>query len=260
MQHWVIAALGACASALVSPHACPTRVVQATYEPAFIGPDARIARPTKLAPSATFFDVLAEDTVLIDPADGTCCRNECASCSYHEEIDGETTYAYEERTGGRWLPTQAETSVPPRLQTAKWVDVVFGEATNVTRDASEAALDDELPAEEIDVAWRTLTTAPKLLRRNEVQSKLRAIAPSGAVDEATWTAAVAETAAAPVVDVVDYESMETADLKALCKERGIRPLPVRRLVIEDLRFYDAHGVAGVRHPATKQLSLPKKKK
>ena len=238
-------------------------LVQATYEPAFvaafIGPDARIARSTKLAPSATFFDVLAEDTVLLDPADGTCCRNECASCSYHEEIDGEITYAYEERTGGRWLPTQAETSVPPRLQTAKWVDVVFGEATNVTRDAFEAALD-ELPAEEIDVAWRTLTSAPKLLRKNEVQSKLRALSPTGAVDEATWTAAAAETASAPVVEVVDYESMQTSDLKALCKDRGIRPLPIRRLVIEDLRFYDAHGVAGVRHPATKQLSLPKKKK
>ena len=74
----------------------------------------------------------------------------------------------------------------------------------------------------------------------------------------TWVCT--ETAAAPVVEVVDYESMETADLKALCKDRGIRPLPVRRLVIEDLRFYDAHGVAGVRHPATKQLSLPKKKR
>ena len=234
MQHWFIAALGACASAFVSPHALPS----------------------KMQPAATFFDVLADERVLIDPADGTCCRNECASCSYHD--DGE--YAYEEKTGGRWLPTQAETSVPPRLQTAKWVDVVFGEATNVTRDGFEAALG-EVPAEEIDVAWRTLTSAPKLLRKNEVQSKLRAIAPSGAVDEATWTAAVAETAAAPVVeDVVDYESMETADLKALCKDRGIRPLPVRRLVIEDLRFYDAHGVAGVRHPATKQLSLPKKKK
>ena len=146
--------------------------------------------------------------------------------------------------------------MPPRLQTAKWVDVVFGEATNVTRDGFEAALD-ELPAEEIDVAWRTLTSAPKLLRKNEVQSKLRAIAPNGAVDEATWAAAAAETRAAPVVDVVDYESMETADLKALCKDRGIRPLPVRRLVIEDLRFYDAHGVAGVRHPATEpQLGLP----
>ena len=204
---------------------------------------------------ATFFDVLAEERVLIDPADGTCCRNECASCSYHD--DGE--YAFEEKTGGRWLPTQAETSVPPRLQTAKWVELVFGEATNVTRDAFEAALD-EVPAEEIDVAWRTLTSAPKLLRKNEVQSKLRAIAPNGAVDEAAWTAAAEETAAAPVVDGVDYESMETADLKALCKDRGIRPLPVRRLVIEDLRFYDAHGVAGVRHPATKQLSLPKKKK
>ena len=238
-------------------------LVQATYEPAFvaafIGPDARTARSTKLAPSVTFFDVLAEDTVLLDPADGTCCRNECASCSYHEEIDGEITYAYEEKTGGRWLPTQAETSVPPRLQTAKWVEVVFGEGTNVTRDAFEAALD-AVPAEEVDIAWRTLTSAPKLLRRNEVQSKLRAIAPNGVVDEAAWAAAVAETAAAPVLDVVDYESMETADLKALCKDRGIRPLPVRRLVIEDLRFYDAHGVAGVRHPATKQLSLPKKKR
>ena len=129
----------------------------------------------------------------------------------------------------------------------------------VAYESGEAALD-ELPAEEIDVAWRTLTSAPKLLRRNEVQSKLRAIAPSGAVDEAAWAAAAAETAAAPVLDVVDYESMETAELKAICKDRGIRPLPVRRLVIEDLRFYDAHGVAGVRHPATKQLSLPKKKK
>ena len=236
MQHWFIAALGACASAFVSPHALPTS--------------------KRLQLAATFFDVLADDRVLIDPADGTCCRNECASCSYHD--DGE--YAFEEKTGGRWLPTQAETSVPPRLQTAKWVEVVFGEATNVTRDGFEAALD-ELPAEEIDVAWRTLTSAPKLLRRNEVQSKLRAIAPNGVVDEAAWAAAVAETAAAPVVeDVVDYESMETADLKALCKDRGIRPLPVRRLVIEDLRFYDAHGVAGVRHPATKQLSLPKKKR
>ena len=100
MQHWLIAALGACASAFVSPHALPS----------------------KMQPAATFFDVLADERVLIDPADGTCCRNECASCSYHD--DGE--YAYEERTGGRWLPTQAETSVPPRLQTAKWVDVVFG--------------------------------------------------------------------------------------------------------------------------------------
>ena len=234
MQHWFIAALSACASALVSPHAFPGK---------------------RLQHAATFFDVLADERVLIDPADGTCCRNECASCSYHD--DGE--YAFEEKTGGRWLPTQAETSVPPRLQTAKWVDVVFGEATNVTRDGFEAALD-ELSAEEIDVAWRTLTSAPKLLRRNEVQSKLRAIAPNGVVDEVAWAAAVAETAAAPVLDVVDYESMETADLKALCKERGIRPLPVRRLVIEDLRFYDAHGVAGVRHPATKQLSLPKKKR
>ena len=230
MQPWFIAALGACASALVSPHALPSKRQHA----------------------ATFFDVLADERVLIDPADGTCCRNECASCSYHD--DGE--YAFEEKTGGRWLPTQAETSVPPRLQTAKWVEVVFGEATNVTRDGFEAALDD-VPAEEVDIAWRTLTSAPKLLRKNEVQSKLRAIAPSGAVDEAAWAAAAAATAAAPVLDVVDYESMETADLKALCRDRGIpRPPPVRRLVIEELRFFDAYGRPGVRNKRTRKLEAP----
>lgn len=250
-------------------HQCTLLLVQAAVvATAFVGPDGRTATlaPTaigsnarlRLVPAATFFDVLADDRVLLDPAGGTCCRNECASCSYYNFVDGEIAYAFEERTDGRWLPTQAFTYVPPREQVAKWVDVIFGDATNVTRDGFAAALD-ELPADEIDIAWRTLTSAPALLRRNEVQAKLRALASDGAVDEATWAAAAAETAAAPVVDVVDYESMETPALNALCKERGIKPLPVKRLVIEDLRSFDAHGVVGYRHPATRKLSLPKGK-
>ena len=110
--------------------------------------------------------------------------------------------------------------------------------------------------EGVDDAWRALTSAPKILQKNEMASRLGQLASSGAVDEATFADALAAARAAPRGDVVDYESMETAALKALARERGIKPLPVRRLVIEDLRFFDAHGVAGKRHPRTRALSLP----
>ena len=53
---------------------------------------------------------------------------------------------------------------------------------------------------------------------------------------------------------VDYEGMETPELKALLSERGMNcPLPMRRFIIEELRFFDANGRQGKRHPATKVL-------
>ena len=48
--------------------------------------------------------------------------------------------------------------------------------------------------------------------------------------------------------------METPELKALLSERGMNcPLPMRRFIIEELRFFDANGRQGKRHPATKVL-------
>ena len=59
------------------------------------------------------FDVLCDDTVLVDPANGVCCRNQCSSCAYYDVVDGEAVYKYEYLDTGRWLAAQSEVSVPP---------------------------------------------------------------------------------------------------------------------------------------------------
>lgn len=52
----------------------------------------------------------------------------------------------------------------------------------------------------------------------------------------------------------DYESMEAVGLRALCQERGIlNPPPVKRLICEELRFFDDHGRPGVRNKRTRKL-------
>ena len=55
-------------------------------------------------------------------------------------------------------------------------------------------------------------------------------------------------------EFVDYESMETPALVAMCTERGITsPPPMKRLIIEELRFFDEHGRPGKRNKRTRQL-------
>ena len=145
--------------------------------------------------------------------------------------------------------------MPPKSHEAAWSKALFpDDASTVSREAFEATFLDA-DAAAVDAAWRSLTTAPTLTRSG-MASKLRQLARGRpGVDEAAFGDAVRAAAAAPVAEHVDYEAMETADLKDLCRERGIaRPPPVKRLVIEELRFYDAHGRPGKRHPATKKLS------
>ena len=44
------------------------------------------------------------------------------------------------------------------------------------------------------------------------------------------------------------------ELLALCEEREMKKLPpMKRLIIEELRFYDVRGRQGKRHPGTKKL-------
>ena len=74
----------------------------------------------------------------------------------------------------------------------------------------------------------------------------------------TWgcsrSAEAGQVASGGPATTVDYEGMETPELKALLSERGMScPLPMRRFIIEELRFFDANGRQGKRHPATKVL-------
>ena len=58
----------------------------------------------------------------------------------------------------------------------------------------------------------------------------------------------------PMAEFVDYESMESPALLGLCSERGISsPPPMKRLIIEELRFFDQYGRAGKRNKRTRQL-------
>ena len=211
------------------------------------------------ASASEIFACLADDYVLVDPSGGTCCRNECASCSFYETNDAEVTYAFEElRDGRRYLPSYARTEIPPREHEATWARLLFGEgAKTISRDAFKATLMQTGGAEEedVDVAWRALTTAP-VLSKSEMAARLKQISPVG-VDEAAFAAAMADAPPAPSGPEIDYESMETPELKALCLERGIkRPPPVRRLICEELRFFDVHGRPGVRNRRTRKLEAP----
>jgi len=57
-------------------------------------------------------------------------------------------------------------------------------------------------------------------------------------------------------NVVEYDSMEKEDLLDLCIERGMKTnFPkMKRIIIEELRFFDANGRQGKRHPVKNTLS------
>ena len=55
---------------------------------------------------------------------------------------------------------------------------------------------------------------------------------------------------------VDYDAMEKEELLDLCVERGMKTnFPkMKRIIIEELRFFDANGRQGKRHPVKNTLS------
>ena len=209
----------------------------------------------ELCGRATVFDLLADERILVDPSGGTCCRNECASCSYHEATADGVAYQHEELVDGRWLPVASYVDVPPLWQVATWANVLFPKGLTTDRAAFDAAL---TGADDVDGAWRALTLAPATLTRAEVSSRLAQLAGAKpAVDEAAFNAAVAAAAAAPPAPVVDYEAMDLDQLRALCEDRGIRRPPrVKGAVIQELRFFDAAGRPGKRSPSTRRLEYP----
>mmetsp|Transcript_68216 Transcript_68216/g.154329 ORF Transcript_68216/g.154329 Transcript_68216/m.154329 type:complete len:361 (+) Transcript_68216:37-1119(+) len=79
------------------------------------------------------------------------------------------------------------------------------------------------------------------------------------VDAETAVAAAAQAEAAAGGDFAceggdGYDDMEAADLLRLCVERGLaNPPPMKRLLVEELRFMDQHGRPGVRNKRTRLL-------
>jgi hypothetical protein len=56
------------------------------------------------------------------------------------------------------------------------------------------------------------------------------------------------------IEFVDYEGMDILTLQRLITERELKNIPPRkRLMIEELRFFDIHSRQGKRHPVTNIL-------
>jgi hypothetical protein len=69
--------------------------------------------------ASSIFHQLADDYVLVDPSGGTCCRNECASCSFYTIENGDVTYAYEELTDAKLLPPYPSARPRPTILARK---------------------------------------------------------------------------------------------------------------------------------------------
>ncbi|KAL3797086.1 hypothetical protein HJC23_000424 [Cyclotella cryptica] len=90
----------------------------------------------------------------------------------------------------------------------------------------------------------------------------------GAVDYASFCKAMMEAAAAVVSlntdnvngddggGVVDYDALSKEELLTLVEERGMKTTfpKMKRIIIEELRFFDANGRQGKRHPVKNTLS------
>ena len=91
----------------------------------------------------------------------------------------------------------------------------------------------------------------------------------GAVDYVSFRKAMVEAASAVVIssnmdnvngdsggEVVDYDALSKEELLALVEERGMKTTfpKMKRIIIEELRFFDANGRQGKRHPVKNTLS------
>ena len=117
----------------------------------------------------------------------------------------------------------------------------------------------------ISALWYALASpGSPVLAKTEVAVQWQVLADSdsaGAVVFSRFADAVAKGAAIAEAaggddesEVVDYESQEVQELLALCAEREMVNLPpMKRLIIEELRFYDEHGRQGKRNRGTRKL-------
>ncbi|KAJ1451808.1 hypothetical protein M885DRAFT_528659 [Pelagophyceae sp. CCMP2097] len=114
----------------------------------------------------TVFDKLAERYVLIDPAKGTCCRNFCASCSFHQE-DGsflsEEKFLVEAK-----VQTYAYRSVEPKTHTALWAKVLFpAKKAKLEQEAFQSMFAD-VDVTVLDSVWNWLSDGASAVTKSRV--------------------------------------------------------------------------------------------
>lgn len=213
---------------------------------------------------ATLFSKLRDTTVLYDPSRGTCCRNKCSGCTY---LDADGNFAYDEFTSdddtSGWIAPYTKVDFGDRIHESTWNKLLFSDNNELEKNDLASKISADVSEEAISALWVALSPSvgyPRL-KTNEVIRAIKGIEGAksemgGAIEYSSFHKAMLSASTTGDVESVDYDSMEKEELLELCIERGMKTnFPkMKRVIIEELRFFDANGRQGKRHPTKNTLS------
>jgi hypothetical protein len=152
-----------------------------------------------------------------------------------------------------------------KVHASTWSKLLFEKGGELERNELQSALSLDVSVDAINALWVTLSPSvgyPKL-KSTEVVRAIKGIEGSnyemgGAVDYPSFHRAMlsAVNSGSAAETSVDYEALTKEELLELVAERGMNATfpKMKRIIIEELRFFDANGRQGKRHPVKNTLS------
>ena len=219
----------------------------------------------------------------LDPVTGNFLYDEYAASSYRDGDDDD----YEDYRLGGWLAPYVMVNFGERVHASNWSRILFRQKTiehpsprkEVEKDQFASLLGIRGSSEASSLAlqslWDVLSPSagyPRL-STTDITQAIKGMegsdyAKGGAVNFASFERGMIGAADRIVhpgsLDGVngvgkislDYDSMSKEELLEECTSRGMKTTfpKMMRIIIEELRFYDANGRQGIRHPVKNTLS------
>lgn len=219
----------------------------------------------------------------LDPVTGNFLYDEYAASSYRDGDDDD----YEDYRLGGWLAPYVMVNFGERVHASNWSRILFRQKTiehpsprkEVEKDQFASLLGISGSSEASSLAlqslWDVLSPSavyPRL-STTDITQAIKGMegsdyAKGGAVNFASFERGMIGAADRIVhpgsLDGVngagkislDYDSMSKEELLEECTSRGMKTSfpKMMRIIIEELRFYDANGRQGIRHPVKNTLS------
>lgn len=234
----------------------------------------------------TLFKLLSDATILFDPSKGTCCRNKCSGCNFLDPVNG--NFIYDEYTIvdgssdeiGGWLAPYVKVDFGGRVHVSRWSQRLFPSSTQppseIERDELAVLLGEPtLSPLALLSLWNVISPSAGYPRLSltEITRAIQGMEGSkyemgGAVNYSAFETNM-RSAAQKIVQfggidklrenndtTLDYDSLSKEELLEECVSRGMSTAfpKMKRIIIEELRFYDANGRQGKRHPVKNTLS------
>ena len=223
----------------------------------------------------TLFNILCDSTILFDPSRGTCCRNKCSGCTY---LDDSGNFLFDEYVAtaddaqGGWLAPYVKVDFGDRIQVSTWSKVLFPDAE--TKEMERCDVEKLLGEPDVgELAMQSLWTVlspsagyPRL-SSTEIVRAIKGMEGAqyekgGAVDYSSFSTAMLNAAATSIAsdrndsEKIDYDALSKEELLQMVEERGMKTTfpKMKPIIIEELRFWDANGRQGKRHPVKNTLS------